>query len=114
MKNNTDELIEMDFEITEILSNYDPQDFLKESQKVWLKKGFETGFVKIPDFDNEEEEREKRFIQHENILKNTASEESESNYYCPLNEKQNDTKLLYILSLGSLFFLSILINSIFG
>lgn len=50
----------------------------------------------------------------ENDPKQAFSNDAENTYYYPKNEKLRDTKLLYVLSAGSLIFLGILLNSIFG
>ncbi|MCP9765504.1 hypothetical protein [Lacihabitans soyangensis] len=112
--NNTEELIEMDAEISQTQQELEAKDFLKEFQKIWLKKASEKDFIEISDLSKLESGQRNQMLHKENIFENSASEELETNYYFPLDANHSDKKLLYILSFGSLFFLSLLLTSIFG
>ena len=118
MKNNTDELIELELEleleIREFIPESESEFFFEQAQQKWFEKDSVANFLKILESDKTENEYKKKTFPNENKSENPESEDEENSVYYPLDENHSETKLLYMLSFGSLFFLGVLINSIFG
>jgi hypothetical protein len=109
MKNKTDEI---NLEITETVSEYQAYNIIEETKNIVFEKDSSSQRRSRPNF----KKKTNRMATNdfENYPKQSISNEAENTYYYPKNEKLRDTKLLYVLSAGSLIFLGILLNSIFG
>lgn len=109
MKNYTDKI---GLENTETVSEYQADNNIAETKNIVFEKDSSSQRRSLPNF--KKKTNRMAINDFENDPKQAFSNDAENTYYYPKNEKHRDTELLYVLSTGSLIFLGILLNSIFG